>query len=202
MCRDENDEFVAVEIKRVGTIDAVEQLTRYLERICEEPGLHRCRGVLAAQAIKPQARTLAESRGIECVEVDLAVLKGDARAGPDAVRARRHREAALAHPALDLGDHRLDHLHARVALVVALHELPRRVRVLGPLEHVLDRLRVLRPLLAVAPVLVGDLPALQRVLLALLEALELLLVGDVQPELHEHAALDAERALEARRSSE
>ena len=77
MCRDENDEFVAVEIKRVATIDAVEQLTRYLERICEEPGLHRCRGVLAAQAIKPQARTLAESRGIACVEVDLAVLKGE-----------------------------------------------------------------------------------------------------------------------------
>jgi RecB family endonuclease NucS len=60
----------------VGTIDAVEQLTRYLERLCEEPGLHRCRGVLAAQAIKPQARTLAESRGIECVELDLEVLKG------------------------------------------------------------------------------------------------------------------------------
>jgi endonuclease len=76
MCRDENDEYVAVEIKRVGTIDAVEQLTRYLERISEEPGLHRCRGVLAAQTIKPQARTLAESRGIECVEVDVEVLKG------------------------------------------------------------------------------------------------------------------------------
>ena len=76
MCRDDNDEFVAVEIKRVGTIDAVEQLTRYLARICEEPGLHRCRGVLAAQTIKPQARTLAETRGIECVEVDVEVLKG------------------------------------------------------------------------------------------------------------------------------
>jgi endonuclease len=77
MCRDDNDEFVAVEIKRVGTIDAVEQLTRYLERICEEPGLHRCRGVLAAQTIKLQARVLAESRGIECVEVDPSVLRGD-----------------------------------------------------------------------------------------------------------------------------
>jgi RecB family endonuclease NucS len=76
MCRDDNDEFVAVEIKRIGTIDAVEQLTRYLERICEEPGLHRCRGVLAAQTIKPQARTLAESRGIECLEVDVEVLRG------------------------------------------------------------------------------------------------------------------------------
>jgi endonuclease len=77
MCRDDEDEFVAVEIKRVGTIEAVEQLTRYLERICEEPGMARCRGVLAAGAIKPQARRLAESRGIACVEVDVAVLRGD-----------------------------------------------------------------------------------------------------------------------------
>src|SRR5687768_14752736 len=77
MCRDADDEFVAVEIKRVGTIEAVEQLTRYLERICEEPGMARCRGVLAAGIVKPQARALAESRGIACVEVDLAVLKGE-----------------------------------------------------------------------------------------------------------------------------
>jgi RecB family endonuclease NucS len=77
MCRDGDDAFVAVEIKRVGTIDAVEQLTRYLERIRCEPGLTRCRGVLAAQAIKPQARTLAESRGIACMEVDPAVLRGE-----------------------------------------------------------------------------------------------------------------------------
>ena len=72
MCRDEAGEWVAVEIKRVGTIDAVEQLSRYLERL----ELAGCRGVLAAQMIKPQARTLAESRGIACVEVDLAVLRG------------------------------------------------------------------------------------------------------------------------------
>ena len=77
MCRDEDDGFVAVEIKRVGTIDAVEQLTRYLERICREPGLASCRGVLAAQVIKPQARVLAEARGITCVEVDPAVLRGE-----------------------------------------------------------------------------------------------------------------------------
>ena len=77
MCRDDQDEFVAVEIKRIGTIDAVEQLTRYLERICEEPGMARCRGVLAAGTIKPQAHRLAESRGIACVEVDVAVLRGD-----------------------------------------------------------------------------------------------------------------------------
>jgi RecB family endonuclease NucS len=81
MCRDERDGFVAVEIKRVGTIEAVEQLTRYLERICAEPGMARCRGVLAAQVVKPQARVLAESRGIACVEVDLAVLRG--RREPD-----------------------------------------------------------------------------------------------------------------------
>ena len=77
MCRDGDDEFVAVEIKRVGTIEAVEQLTRDLERICEEPGMARCRGVLAAGTIKPQARTLAEARGIACVEVNLAVLRGE-----------------------------------------------------------------------------------------------------------------------------
>jgi RecB family endonuclease NucS len=76
MCRDDGDAYVAVEIKRVGTIEAVEQLTRYLERICTAPGLERCRGVLAAQAIKPQARVLAEARGVSCVEVDLAVLRG------------------------------------------------------------------------------------------------------------------------------
>src|SRR5204863_2751304 len=67
MCRNESGDWIAVEIKRVGTIDAVEQLGRYLERI----ELDTCRGVLAAQTIKPQARTLAESRGIRCVEVDL-----------------------------------------------------------------------------------------------------------------------------------
>jgi endonuclease len=77
MCRDEADAWVAVEIKRIGTIEAVEQLSRYLERIREEPGMGDCRGVLAAQVLKPQARTLAAARGIECVEVDLAVLRGD-----------------------------------------------------------------------------------------------------------------------------
>jgi endonuclease len=77
MCRDCEDEWIAVEIKRVGTIDAVEQLTRYLERIRLDPALGSCRGVLAAQTIKPQARVLAESRGIDCVEVDLQVLRGE-----------------------------------------------------------------------------------------------------------------------------
>jgi RecB family endonuclease NucS len=77
MCRDPMDAWVAVEIKRIGTIDAVEQLTRYLERIQEDPELASCRGVLAAQIVKPQARVLAESRGIAWVEVDLAVLRGE-----------------------------------------------------------------------------------------------------------------------------
>ena len=77
MCRDDEDGWIAVEIKRVGTIDAVEQLTRYLERIRCDPAMSACRGILAAQAIKPQARVLAEARGIACVEVDLAVLRGE-----------------------------------------------------------------------------------------------------------------------------
>ena len=75
MCRDESDGWVAVEIKRVGTIDAVEQLTRYLECIRADPARGGCRGILVAQAIKPQAVALAESRDISTVEVDLAVLR-------------------------------------------------------------------------------------------------------------------------------
>jgi RecB family endonuclease NucS len=77
MCRDTEDAWIAVEIKRVGTIDAVEQLTRYLERIRVDPAMASCRGILAAQSIKPQARVLAEARGLACVEVDLAVLRGE-----------------------------------------------------------------------------------------------------------------------------
>jgi hypothetical protein len=77
MCRDEDDGWVAVEIKRIGTIDAVEQLTRYLDRLRQDPAMADCRGVLAAQLVKPQARVLAESRGIAWVEVDLAVLRGE-----------------------------------------------------------------------------------------------------------------------------
>jgi endonuclease len=77
MCRDEDDEWVAVEIKRVGTIDAVEQLSRYLERIRLDPAMTGCRGILAAQQLKPQAVTLAEARGISCAQVDLARLRGE-----------------------------------------------------------------------------------------------------------------------------
>ena len=77
MCRDTDDGWIAVEIKRIGTIDAVEQLTRYLERIRLDPALADCRGILAAQTVKPQARVLAESRGLAWVEVDLAELRGE-----------------------------------------------------------------------------------------------------------------------------
>jgi len=76
MCTSAQGEWVAVEIKRLGTIDAVEQVTRYLERIRVDPAKAGCRGVLAAQRFKPQAVTLAEARGIRCVEVDLELLRG------------------------------------------------------------------------------------------------------------------------------
>jgi endonuclease len=77
MCRDEDDGWVAIEVKRIAGIEAVEQLARYLERIRLDPATAGCRGVLAAQRFRPQALTLAESRSIRCVEVDLAALRGE-----------------------------------------------------------------------------------------------------------------------------
>ena len=77
MCRDAEGGWVAVEVKRIAGIEAVEQLVRYLERIRLDPARAECRGVLAAQRFRPQAVTLAESRGIRCVEVDLALLRGE-----------------------------------------------------------------------------------------------------------------------------
>jgi endonuclease len=77
MCRDADGGWVAVEIKRIGTIDAVEQLCRYLEYIRDDPARAKCRGILAAQSIKPQALTLARTRGLGCVEVDLELLRGE-----------------------------------------------------------------------------------------------------------------------------
>lgn len=77
MCRDGDERWVAVEIKRIAGVEAVEQLARYLERIRADPAFASCRGVLAAQRIRPQARVLAAARGIDCVEVDLAVLRGE-----------------------------------------------------------------------------------------------------------------------------
>jgi RecB family endonuclease NucS len=76
MCRDADGAWVAVEIKRTGTIEAVEQLCRYLECIRVDPAKAACRGILAAQILKPQAVTLATARGIRCTEVDLDVLRG------------------------------------------------------------------------------------------------------------------------------
>ncbi|WP_033288472.1 endonuclease NucS [Amycolatopsis jejuensis] len=76
MARDADGRSVAVEIKRRGEIDGVEQLTRYLELLNRDPLLAPVQGVFAAQLIKPQARTLAEDRGIRCVVLDYDALRG------------------------------------------------------------------------------------------------------------------------------
>ena len=76
LCRDAGGGSVAVEIKRRGEIDGVEQLTRYLELMNRDPLLAPVSGVFAAQEIKPQARTLAQDRGIRCVVLDYDALKG------------------------------------------------------------------------------------------------------------------------------
>jgi endonuclease len=76
LCRDHSGASVAVEIKRRGEIDGVEQLTRYLELMNRDPHLAPVTGVFAAQEIRPQARTLATDRGIRCVTLDYAALKG------------------------------------------------------------------------------------------------------------------------------
>ncbi|MDT4989305.1 MAG: endonuclease [Micromonosporaceae bacterium] len=79
LCRDGEGATVAVEIKRRGDIDGVEQLTRYLDLLGRDPLLAPVRGVFAAQQIKPQARVLAMDRGIRCVVLDYHALRGDAR---------------------------------------------------------------------------------------------------------------------------
>lgn len=76
LCRDAGGQVVAVEIKRRGEIDGVEQLTRYLELLGRDPLLSPVAGVFAAQQIKPQARTLAEDRGIRCLVLDYDVMRG------------------------------------------------------------------------------------------------------------------------------
>jgi len=76
MCRDTDGASVAVEIKRRGEIDGVEQLTRYLELLNRDPLLAPVRGIFAAQEIKPQARVLATDRGIACAVVDYDALRG------------------------------------------------------------------------------------------------------------------------------
>ena len=76
LCRDARGETVAIEVKRRGEIDGVEQLTRYLEFLNRDPLLRPVRGVFVAQEIRPQARVLAEDRGIGCVVVDYDDLRG------------------------------------------------------------------------------------------------------------------------------
>ncbi len=81
MCRDDAGRAVAVEIKRRGEIDGVEQLTRYLELLNRDPQLAPVSGVFAAQEIKPQARVLAEDRGIRCLVLDYDALRGTESSG-------------------------------------------------------------------------------------------------------------------------
>ena len=83
VCRDDADVVVAIEVKRRGEIDGVEQLARYIERLELDSSLGTIRGVFVAQSIKPQAKVLAESRGFTWVEVDYDSLRGMA---PDDLR--------------------------------------------------------------------------------------------------------------------
>ena len=76
LCRDADGGAIAVEIKRRGEIDGVEQLTRYLEFLNRDPMLRPVRGMFVAQQIKPQAKVLAKDRDIEWVEVDYDELRG------------------------------------------------------------------------------------------------------------------------------
>ena len=83
LCRDGEGRAVAVEVKRVGEIGGVEQLLRYQERLDRDGTLAPTRGIFVATRIKPQARVFAESRGVECIEVDLDELRGGS---PDALK--------------------------------------------------------------------------------------------------------------------
>jgi RecB family endonuclease NucS len=76
VCRDGSDTVVAIEVKRRGDIDGVEQLARYIERLHLDSSLGDVRGVFVAQVVKPQARVLAEARGFRWVEVDYDELRG------------------------------------------------------------------------------------------------------------------------------
>lgn len=76
LCRDRDGRTVAIEVKRRGEIDGVEQLARYLEYLAKDSSLGEVRGIFVAQVIKPQAKTLATTRGFACVEVDYDALRG------------------------------------------------------------------------------------------------------------------------------
>src|SRR5690349_9669257 len=77
LCRDDEGRTVVVEVKRVGEIAGVEQLLRYQERLDRDARFAPTVGILVAERIKPQAKVFAESRGVSCVEIDLARLRGD-----------------------------------------------------------------------------------------------------------------------------
>ena len=77
LCVDSNGQTIAIEIKRVGEIAGVEQLLRYQERLDRDSRFAPTRAMFVAQRFKPQAKVFAESKGIACVEVDLATLRGD-----------------------------------------------------------------------------------------------------------------------------
>ena len=76
LCRDPDGNAVAVEVKRRGEIAGVEQLSRYLQFLNQDPVLAPVQGLLAAQVVRPQARALGADRGIECVEIDYDLLRG------------------------------------------------------------------------------------------------------------------------------
>jgi RecB family endonuclease NucS len=76
MCRDDSGTSVAIEIKRRGEIDGVEQLSRYLDLLNRDPLIAPVHGIFAAQEIKPQARVLAEDRGIRCITLDYHAMRG------------------------------------------------------------------------------------------------------------------------------
>jgi len=82
LCRDDEGRAVAIEVKRIGEIAGVEQLLRYQARLDLDSRLAPTRGLLVATRVKPQARAFAESKGVECVEVDLTELRGDAPTDP------------------------------------------------------------------------------------------------------------------------
>lgn len=84
LAKDSSGQTVAIEIKRRGEIDGVEQLTRYLELLNRDPALAPVRGIFAAQEIKPQARTLATDRNIDCLILDYEAMKGEAQ-DPDSL---------------------------------------------------------------------------------------------------------------------
>lgn len=83
LCRDDQGHLVAIEIKRSGELNGVEQLTRYIEFLQRDPRLRPVRGMFVAQQIKPQAKVLATERAIDCIEIDYDELRGIA---PDELR--------------------------------------------------------------------------------------------------------------------